>query len=486
MEVVEVQPQKRVRVAPIRPTTCPCTTKCTRRYIQPSRVQSFAPERKYCPPASPLDAKTTYDLSYLNVDNASRYARAHPFRPKPNLDRSEEKFAGDTTTNLSYKPIWDFVRTKPILPRRRSAGGNGPMQSVTTNRHDYVPKNVPRAETVVPCGNIRSSTGPLDGRTTMGLSFMDPGPLEPTISFKPVLKYQPPAQPYAKDTTQKLSYQPFKVDKRERYPWFEKAPYRPPNTAMDDQTTYTKSYLKSEAPTREKMIVPSATPLFPCNSEFSGKTIYKESYMPCNAESVVPIVPCGNITLSEQKMSGDTTNKLSYQPVAIERRLPIIPGRRNMMGDGPMQSTTTTRYDYVPKMVPRPELKVPSNNIRISSQPLEDKTTTLLSYMDPGPVEAVQSFKPPAKYCRPEEKIETETVNKLSYQPWSRIPKDFLPWAQKQRYEPPKDRMAGDTIYHMSYPLPGYYVEEDCEPMECPCPAEDLERPPALVGTCPR
>ena len=79
-------------------------------------MQSFAPQRKFCPPSSPLDASTTYHLSYLNVD---RLDRPKAFRPTQNLDISCGKFSDDTTTKISYKPVWGVIKAKPILPRNR-------------------------------------------------------------------------------------------------------------------------------------------------------------------------------------------------------------------------------------------------------------------------------------------------------------------------------------------------------------------------------
>ena len=61
--------------------------------------------------------------------------------------------------------------------------------------------------------------------------------------------------------------------------------------------------------------------------------------------------------------------------------------------------------------------------------------------------------------------MDAETINKLSFQPWAIPPKQDLPWARKQQYQPPKDAMAGDSMYNMSYPAPGYYIEV-CEPEE--------------------
>lgn len=108
----------------------------------------------------------------------------------------------------------------------RSQTGQGPMQCVTTARHDYVPKYVPKMDSFVPCNNIRTSRGILEDKTTAGLSYMNPGPAEPVTSYKPVGCYRPPKQGLEKNTTQKLSYQPFRVEKKEIYPWKLKEAYR--------------------------------------------------------------------------------------------------------------------------------------------------------------------------------------------------------------------------------------------------------------------
>ncbi|KAK1125644.1 hypothetical protein K0M31_005202 [Melipona bicolor] len=66
------------------------------------------------------------------------------------------------------------------------------------------------------------------------------------------------------------------------------------------------------------------------------------------------------------------------------------------------------------------------------------------------------------------ENIEYDTINKLSYQPWTPIPKEHIPWAFKDKYQPPTNPMCADTIYQVSYPAPGYY-EDICEPKDCEC-----------------
>ncbi|XP_046750347.1 stabilizer of axonemal microtubules 2-like [Diprion similis] len=511
MEVVELCPNKRAYRAQVRPTTCPCNMKCTKRYVQPAREKSYAPEKVYCPPTKPIDANTTYHLSYLNVDKAAaRHAKTQSFKPVHSLDRAMGKISDETTNRLSFRANWGITRAKAFTPSRRTQSGQGPMQCITTARHDYVPKYVPRMDLFVPCNNIRTSKGVLDDKTTAALSYMNPGPVEPVVNYKPEGQYCPPEKSIEKYTTQKLSYQPFRVPRKEIYPWKLKQAYkykfldyfhlivetilsyyknqsllqplkfkilckRPPDATMEGATTYSKSYLQNENLAREQPFKPANdSTIFPGGAQFAGKTIYGESFLPCDIERPVPIRPCSNIARSNQKMSGDTTNKLSYQPVSVEKRGLIIPSRRNMMGDGPMQCLTTNRHDFVPKLVPRPDLVIPCDNIRSSDQPLEGRTTATLSYMDPGPIEPVTSYKPSSQYCKPAAKIDGETINKLSYQPWIPGPKMDLPWARKTQYKPPTTKMGDDTVYHQSYPAPGYYIE-DCVLDECPCPPESQE-----------
>lgn len=93
---------------------------CTKRYVQPSRVKSFAPERVYRPPSKLLDTGTTYHLSYLSLDPADMCrSRSQPIRPIPALAKADGKFSDETTNKLSYKSMGPFSKRKPILPKQR-------------------------------------------------------------------------------------------------------------------------------------------------------------------------------------------------------------------------------------------------------------------------------------------------------------------------------------------------------------------------------
>ncbi|XP_043478560.1 uncharacterized protein LOC122508944 [Leptopilina heterotoma] len=439
--------------------------KISRRYVQPPRMESYAPRQTYSPPKKILDTRTTYHLSYLN-ENEPQLPRSKPFYPPQNLNISPGTISDDTTTKMSYKANWTINRTKPIKPKKivsfdRKIVNGDPVEYVTTAKHDFIGKIGEKQKMIIPSGSIRISNGSLDGMTTSKLSYLNPGFVQPAEICKPKRTYYPNVdQSISKDTTQKLSFQPFSLPKREIYPWSQKSIYRPPETSMEGQTTYGKSFAEVDCSMKEKPILPRSTNFFPSGGEFFEKTNYRETFQPRNSQPVVPIIPCSNISFSAKQMSSDTTTKLSYQPVRAEKRLAILPRHGKVIEDGPMHCETTTSHDFTLKNLSKVNVIIPSNNIKIVNRPFEGKTTTSLSFVNPGLIMPVPSFKPDATYNRLDAKVEGDTVNKLSYQTWEIQPKEDFPWARQRRYEPPKKPMIGDSIYHMSYPVPGYYIED--------------------------
>ncbi|XP_014206479.1 stabilizer of axonemal microtubules 1-like [Copidosoma floridanum] len=441
-------------------------TYCTRKYVQPPRVKPFAPRSVYCRAKNPIDTKTTYHLSYQNEDQV-RQAPVKPIKPVNSISLPQDKLPSDTTNKLSYLPVCGIYKAEPILPRPRLRPQQGTMECLTTIRKDFEPKYASRPEMIVPCGQIRTSKGAFSGKTTTLLSYMNPGPVEAVPSYRPKMRYCQPSQPTATETTQKLSYVPHEMAKKEKYPWARKPVYRAPEVAMPGETTYKKTYLESKSLQRDLPILPKDAGVLPSGTEFVNDTVYRESFLPASAEPVAPFLPSQNITLSDKRMTCVTTNELSYKAVGGERRKPIMPRSKKILCNaGSMQNETTNREAFGPKIAQPPKAIKPRGNIHSRDQSLmETKTVTALSFAKPGPVPRLQNYKPIAKYCKPDSKIEDETISKMSYPRWSIGPKEELPWAQKGRYKSPKDAMPTCTVYHMSFPAPGYYVEESegCE-----------------------
>lgn len=68
------------------------------------------------------------------------------------------------------------------------------MQDLTTQKHDYVVKNVERPQKCVPCGQIIRTCEPLEKETVHRLSFAAPNPENARCqSFKPTTNYQQPS-----------------------------------------------------------------------------------------------------------------------------------------------------------------------------------------------------------------------------------------------------------------------------------------------------
>ena len=66
--------------------------------------------------------------------------------------------------------------------------------------------------------------------------------LVPNKSYKPVRMYQPSDVPLEGETTMRLSYQPVEpvqIDKS----WVNKSSYHPPTTPIEDNTTYNLRYV---------------------------------------------------------------------------------------------------------------------------------------------------------------------------------------------------------------------------------------------------
>lgn len=91
-----------------------------KKYVQPPREKSYAPAKVYCPPSNPIDAKTTYHLSYLNVDRgAAQHAKTQSFKPTHSLNTATGKISDETTNRLSFRANWGVTRQKAFTPCRR-------------------------------------------------------------------------------------------------------------------------------------------------------------------------------------------------------------------------------------------------------------------------------------------------------------------------------------------------------------------------------
>lgn len=232
--------------APCRPVVCNPCLKCgkQRRYIQPPRRTLCRPLVGITFPKEKIDAATIYKDSFQCIDqNTVKNCRPAPIRPLGSLRTHPASLSKDTVTKLSFPVYCNVERRLPIKPNAPSLLGEGPMQTLTTQRHDFVPKVTVMLQPVRPIEHFPKATAPIEKQTTQKLSFMAPCGFDRAVSCKPVTVYEPPKIPMEKDTMHRLSFMPVCPVPKDPMPWAEKGRYLKPTVQMEKCTTQRLSYL---------------------------------------------------------------------------------------------------------------------------------------------------------------------------------------------------------------------------------------------------
>ncbi|CAK9801702.1 hypothetical protein ANTPLA_LOCUS2911 [Anthophora plagiata] len=85
-----------------------------------------------------MEDNTTYQLSYWECPNVAE----DPILPRNWLVTGEGEISDETTYRSSYLDNLCVKPESPIIPCEKQWLGRGPMQNVTTQKHDYTWKIV--------------------------------------------------------------------------------------------------------------------------------------------------------------------------------------------------------------------------------------------------------------------------------------------------------------------------------------------------------
>lgn len=129
-----------------------------------------------------FDDHTVYKQSYFEPGG---YFKRHPIKPEVLLHGSDAKIDPNTVYNLSYPGHSDVEKRSAILPHARFLLERGPLDDMTTQKHDYVSKPWCRRNLIVPPTRIEKLQAPFANETTAKLSYMEPGGFDKAISYKP-------------------------------------------------------------------------------------------------------------------------------------------------------------------------------------------------------------------------------------------------------------------------------------------------------------
>ena len=221
----------------------PCPPGTRLHYVQPPKPVSFKPVSSFKSPKVPIDSQTVYKRSFQGVDaSTAAFCRPLPCKPDGKFRVSHQPIEKDTVAKLSYPGHFGVSKQRSIFPCRRSLLGKGPIQKVTTQKHDFVPKRICLTGLAKPPDADWRSHQAMESNTTMKLSFQQPANVTRTVSCKPESAYRPPLGPMDTRTTQKQSYMPVETKPRVIPLWAVKPEYRRPEVKMDDKTTQKTSY----------------------------------------------------------------------------------------------------------------------------------------------------------------------------------------------------------------------------------------------------
>lgn len=131
----------------------------------------------------------------------------------------------------------------PIFPRTNKIfGSEFPVQSMTTQKHDFVFKYRPKRSKIVPSGHLGWACGNTETMTIQKLSFPPLYGISRTKSCKPQIYYKRPELPFANETTNKMSFMPVPIQRRVTYPWAQKPKYSAPSVTFAGDTVQKLSF----------------------------------------------------------------------------------------------------------------------------------------------------------------------------------------------------------------------------------------------------
>lgn len=195
--------------------------------------------------------------------------------------------------------------------------------------------------------------------------------------------------------------------------------YRPPALKMEDDTIYRKSYLPVDAD-KPDLILPTHN-LCLGEGKISDDTINRMSYK--EHKDVLPpclILPCEHKLIGEGPMQDLTTQKHDYVPKPFSKVEPIVPNPHLFTSDCPLSDQTVNRLSYMPVDVKKAHVDpvIPQTTLKAPCGKMSDKTIHKMSFLpwEPPPAERLPWAEKP-KYQPPCLRMDGNTINKMSYQP---------------------------------------------------------------------
>ncbi|XP_018331459.1 stabilizer of axonemal microtubules 2-like [Agrilus planipennis] len=453
---------------------CPVGTKQECVYVPPEVPKSFKPVKKYLPPEKGV-YDTTYNKTYVPKESTAQKMIFH----EDNITVGVGKMDTNTVNRLSYVAPTNFRRPAEFRLCDHNLQENGPVQLITTHKHDYIPLPLEtKSKTDKYEDGLTLSKAPFDGTTVTQLSYIPLNVNEAKVfpyRYKDNMKLS--AEKIDLNTINQLSYKFWGLQPPEEKPWAKAKAYEKSGPPLESSTIYHESYPPYALGPKLQSYKPLPKYLPP--EKFDDGTVYRMSYKPAQTDKPQKFEPKHAIGLSPEKIYSETTNNSSfrwYSSSEISRESLHRLSDHKLIGDGPMQLLTTQKQDYVPMPFERAQPLRMGDNLTTSNQPFTGQTCYRASYQ---PVESGNNLVKPIR-CRthiklPDGPMDLKTVHQTSYTPIGQQPPVSKPWAEKLSYEPPKLLLEGHTTNSLSYQPPGRFVctskPDPSSTAKCCCPS---------------
>ncbi|GAA28428.2 protein FAM154A [Clonorchis sinensis] len=354
---------------------------------------------------------------------------------------------------------YELQPVKSCKPAHRPIEAQGPMESDTTHRKDYVSHPLDVQPSFKPERTYEPPKVHFDGVSTYTKEYI-PRQIERLPPVKPPTKRMVEGK-FTGEPTYKSDY--VKWDLETRHPHVPEA-YKPPTEPFKGVATYTTDYVPHEmSPTQSckpsHQYIASGTP-------FDSISDYRDAYRQHPLERTMPIVHKDCVQKAGVPMEGLSTHMRDFDWKTGHPPASCKPINRGVHSDSPFESDTTHRTDYKEwpaglqptKSMSRLNAYEPPKGVMLGD------TTYMRDYTPHDGSTRAQPVGPRYKRMFDLPPFQGTTDYRESYRPWTLSPRERSVGPGTTYYKSTAPFDGCSTTKQHYVPHPGCRPAESCKP----------------------
>lgn len=270
-----------------------------------SRTQPIKHDSGYVPSSDPFGGDSTYVNDYKRHNQAPRSA----IKPDNTALQSTDPF--DDRTGYREDYIKHSLPPKYQRPKDEYIQNGMPLDSLTTNRRDFTPKDAERMRSFKPDGQGYRSDAPFDDDTTHKVDYKKWDVQAP--QFHREAEWRPPQGEMDLSTNYNTEFTPKPA---QRVQQIRPASRKKTDAKFEGDTTYGQDFRKW--PGDRRGLIKNDGEYQPSNAPFEGLSTYKGHYLPHQGGPAQSFKPDGNAYRSDAPFDGNTLYRTEFTPKEIE------------------------------------------------------------------------------------------------------------------------------------------------------------------------